>query len=125
MIGYTGHRTVRISRTAQRVCVLVAPLDVHQTVSPRRTELGDEILLWSSRSGSVTIRGAESGIETAGIRRESAVMVILGYDRIRPVVLVDCRGDIPSEIEVGQELPCGAEPHQVSLIVVEIGRASC
>ena len=105
MIRYARYGAVRISPAALSVGVLEAPLDIHQTVRAGRAELSHKVLFRGTRRSGVTICGAQGGIGTIDIRRESVVMVILGDDRVRPIMRVDCSSDVPSEIEVGQELP--------------------
>src|SRR5262245_50321452 len=81
-----------------------------------RTELRDEVLLRAPRVASRAIRRTEGFVVAVG--PDAAVVVVLDDDRVRTVVLIDGRRDVPSEREVTKKAARGAETHQASLVVV-------
>src|SRR5262245_53610959 len=110
MVRNARHTPVRVARAALSVRALEAPFDLH--VARVRRELRDEVLLGKGRVRRGTVLRAECFDTAIGAGH---VVVVLGDDRVGPIMLVYAGRIVPPEAEVAYELPGRTEVHQFAL----------
>src|SRR5262249_52479806 len=106
MIRNAFYRPVWFSDATLRVVIFELPL--HYQI---RTELSDEELLRTVRVRRCSIQGTDR-VDVA-VGPKPTVVVVLNHDRVRTIVLINRRSDIPAEAVYAQVRAIRREMHQV------------